>query len=212
MTTKLKLYHYWRSSSSWRVRWTLALKNIPHELIPVSLLNGESESAEHLKRNPLGYVPVLDIDGNYLFESLAIIRYLEENWPTPSVLGAATDALTRARIWQLAEIINASTQPLQNLTPQEMYSDDPEKRKTWAKHWNKIGLNAYEKICVETAGKYSIGDTLTLADLCLIPQCYNAKRFDVDLTEFPTISRIYANAQKEPSYIMSEPSRFEPKP
>ncbi|MCM0606787.1 MAG: maleylacetoacetate isomerase [Xanthomonadaceae bacterium] len=212
MTTKLKLYHYWRSSSSWRVRWALTLKNIPHELVAVSLLDGESESAAHRARNPLGYVPVLEISkGEYLFESLAIIQYLEDKYPNPSLLWRSTDSLTRAKIWQLAEIINASTQPLQNLTPQEMYSDDTEKRKSWAKHWNEVGLNAYEVICKETAGEFSVGDELTLADLCLIPQVYNSKRFDVDLSKYPTISRIYERAMREPSCIASEPSQFEPK-
>ena len=207
---KLKLYHYWRSSSSWRVRWALAIKNMPHELVHVNLLTGETESNEHLARNPLGYVPVLDVNGEHLFESLAIIQFLEEKHPTPSVLGRTNDAMTRAKIWQLAEIVNASTQPLQNLTPQEMYSSDPEKRKAWAKFWNENGLQAFEKICSRTTGKFSVGDDLTLADLCLIPQCYNARRFDVDLSKYPNINRIFETAMREPSCIASAPEKFQP--
>lgn len=205
---KLKLYHYWRSSSSWRVRWALNLKKVSCEYIHVNVLNGETESPEHLARNPLGFVPALEIDGTFLTESLAMIQWLEDTHPTPSLLGKKP--LERAKIWQLAETINASTQPLQNLNPQFLHSDDPEKRKTWAVHWNKIGLQAYETLCKASAGKFSVGDQLTAADLCLIPQCYNAKRYEIDIAKYPTIHRIYQSAIQEPSYTESAPERYQP--
>src|SRR5688500_17347222 len=114
---KLKLYHYWRSSSSWRIRWALAHKAVACEYIPVSLLDGESESEEHLSRNPLGFVPVLEIVRSgatpfYLSESMAILEWIEEMHPNPTLLPG--DAYQRARIRQLAEIIASDTQPLQN--------------------------------------------------------------------------------------------------
>lgn len=117
-TTTYKLYHYWRSSSSWRVRWAMAYKNIPCEFLPINLLENAQRSEDHLARNPLGYVPVLAIQEaglpvRYLAESIAIIEYLEEMHPSPSLLPG--DAFQRAQIRQLAEVINAGTQPLQNL-------------------------------------------------------------------------------------------------
>lgn len=210
---KLKLYHYWRSSSSWRVRWGFAMKGIDCELVAVNLLNGESESPEHLARNPLGYVPVLELPGPrgpmYLRESMAILEWAEETHPDPSLLPG--DALNRARIRQLAEVISADTQPLQNLGPQYLHSEDPERRKAWAQHWIRHGMQAYEKMVDETAGRFSVGDTVSLADLCLVPQCYNALRYEVALEEFPTIHRIYSAAIETPGYFASAPERFEPR-
>lgn len=217
---RLRLYHYWRSSSSWRVRWALALKNLSCEYVDVDLLSGESESEEHLKRNPMGFVPVLELLPNspkdgpatsnpvYLTESTAIIEWLEETHPTPPLLPG--DPLQRARIRQLAQIINAGTQPLQNLSTALLHSDDPEKRKIWSQHWIRAGLGAYESIASQTAGRFSVGDTLTLADLCLIPQCYNAKRNDVAIEDYPVISRIVAAASEIPTYKSSSPESFQP--
>lgn len=209
---KLKLYHYWRSSSSWRVRWAFAHKNIPCEYIAISLLNGEAESPEHLKRNPLGFVPVLEMingnDSKFLSESMAIIQWADETHPQPSLLPG--DAYQRARVRQLSEIITADTQPLQNLNPMQLHSDDTEKQREWARHWIHRGLSAYETLVKSTAGKFSFGDTLTIADLALIPQCYNAKRFEVVLDAFPTVAKIYENALATPSCQASAPDRFAP--
>ena len=221
MTLKpIRLFHYWRSTSSWRVRWALAIKGFDCEMVAVDLLNGESESPEHLVRNPLGYVPVLELsDGTFLTESIAIIEWLEEIAPTPALLPVGTqpaDRVSRARVRQFVELINADTQPLQNITTQFMHSDDPEKRKAWAQHFIHAGLNAYEKILTVfevqsgTPSRYSVGDHLTLADLCLIPQCYNADRFEVSLEAFPRIQKIRAFALQHPSYAKAEPTIFAP--
>ena len=220
---KLNLYHYWRSSSSWRVRWAFAVKGVECNYISVDLLNGESESAAHLARNPLGYVPVLEFahpaaefdneqdlpPSSYLSESVAIMEWADETFPEPCLL--PEDIFERAQVRSLVEIINADTQPLQNLAPQALHSDDPEKRKLWAQHWIRNGLSAYETAVQKTAMLYSFGDTLTMADLCLIPQCYNAMRYDISLSDYPTIKRIYDAAIKTESYRRSEPSAFEPK-
>lgn len=217
----VRLFHYWRSTSSWRVRWALAIKGIQCEMVTVDLLNGESESPEHLARNPLGYVPVLELsNGIFLTESIAIMEWLEEVAPTPALLPVGNlpaDRLARARVRQLVELINADTQPLQNMTPQLMHSDDPEKRKAWAQYFINAGLNAYEKILesfeIQTGiqSRYSVGDQLTLADLCLVPQCYNADRFGVSLETFPRIQKIREMAMQHPTYTLAEPTVYAPK-
>jgi len=205
---ELKLYHYWRSSSSWRVRWVLAFKGIPWTGIPVDLLKNESESPEHFARNPLGFVPALETEGRFLGESMAIIDYLESLKPEPSVF--PRDPWLRARTWELTEIIVSDTQPLQNLNPQELHSSDPEAKKAWAKYWIERGLHAFETRARETAGKFAIGDSLGLADMVLIPQLYNALRYDVNLELFPICSRIWESCKAESSYQQSEPVRFQP--
>jgi maleylacetoacetate isomerase len=208
----LKLYHYWRSSSSWRVRWALAIKGLSYEPVAVSLLNGESEGPSHRTRNPLGFVPVLEVtDTNgtrSLIESIAILEWLEETHPENPLYPG--DAWNRALIRQFVEIINADTQPLQNLPAQELHSLDPENRKSWARHWILQGLQAYETLAQRTAGRYTVGDDLSAADLCLIPQVYNAKRYQVDLAPFPTIRQICLNAEQTESWKQSEPERFNP--
>jgi maleylacetoacetate isomerase len=207
--SEFTLYHYWRSSSSWRVRFALEVKKIAYEKIAVNLLNGESESAEHLKRNPAGFVPVLKTsDGHLLTESLSIIRYLDELFPEPPLLpGTAYD---RAKIWSLAEIINSGTHPLQNLPVLERVSSDKAVQKTWAQHFIRKGLETYEHACSRHAGRYSYGDSLTVADLCLIPQLYNANRYEVDFSDLSAILRVQQTCEILAPYLASHPDRFKP--
>jgi maleylacetoacetate isomerase len=208
----MKLYHYWRSSSSWRVRWALAYKHIPCDWVAINLLTDESDSEAHLRRNPMGYVPALELEGKngpvYLTESIAIIEWLEETHPEPRLL--PVDPFERAQVRQLAEVINSGTQPLQNLTTMLLHSDNPEEQKRWARHWSRKGLQAYEKLAQETAGTFSFGNSLTLADLFLAPQCYNALRQEISLDEFPLIKKIYEAALATPSGQTSHPDRFAP--
>jgi maleylacetoacetate isomerase len=119
----LKLYHYWRSSSSWRVRWALEFKEIECEMISVDLLNKESEREPHLSRSPLGFVPVLEVHGHYLTESVAIIEWLEERFPEKKLF--PHDDILRAQTRALVELVNAGIQPLQNLIVQEYLTPDP---------------------------------------------------------------------------------------
>ena len=187
--SQLKLFHYWRSSCSWRVRWAMKVKGVPYTDEPVNLLLGEQRSQAFLQMNPLGTVPVLRT-GNHVFtQSVAIIEWLEETYPTPALL--PSNPTDRMRVRQLSMIMAADTQPLQNLAAQKYYSADAEKRKTNAQHWITKGLQAYESIVQQTAGTYSVGSQLSMADICLVPQCYNAERFAVDLSRYPTIHRIY---------------------
>jgi len=207
-----RLYHYWRSGSSWRVRFALDFKAIPYEPLAVSLLNGEAESPEHLTRNPAGMVPVLEIPGpspTYLTESLAIIQYLESSHPdrAPLIFG---DALTRARIWTLSEVINAGTQPLHNPPVLNRHSSDPNEQASWARDFIEQGLATYEALCKKTAGNFSVGDLPSVADACLIPQIYSAERFKVDLGAYPVLSRIHQNCMGLPAYQSSHPDRFKP--
>lgn len=204
----MKLYHYWRSSCSWRVRAALAHKGIVADMVSVSLLSGESESAEHLERNPAGFVPVLELSsGKRLTESMAICEYLEETQPVPALL--PKDPLDRAYVRTLCEVINAGTQPLQNSGVQEFLSPDPDRRKAWVHHWIHTGLSVYESL-ISRSGTFSWGDTPTLADYFLVPQAYNAVRFEVDLSRFPRISAIHERALKLPAISSTHPDRYAP--
>lgn len=212
---QLELFHYWRSSSSWRVRAALDYKAVSYQATAVNLLNGETEKPEYLIRNPAGTVPTLKFlaeDGKEvcLVESLAIIVYLDQTYPTrPLVSGSAID---RARIWALAELVNSGTHPIQNLPVLQYYSSDPAEQKKWAAHWIASGLENFETLCNSygTATQFCYGDSLTLADLCLIPQVYNALRYEVDMTAFPTIKRIYDHCLTLSCFDSSHPDRFKP--
>ncbi len=208
-----RLYHYWRSSSSWRVRMTLEWKDIPFEAVPVHLLNGESESEAHLKRNPAGFVPVLEIlsgkdAGNFISESLAIIRYLEEVHPDKKTVFPGTP-LERARQWALAEIICADTQPLQNIPVMELHTSEAAGQKRWAQHWICHGLEVFEKTCAPYAGRFSQGDTFSIADICLLPQIYNAERYEVNLEKFSCILKIAAECKQLAAYLKSHPDKYQ---
>ena len=215
---KLRLYHYWRSSSSWRIRWALELKRLECELVAVNLLDGEQGSAEHRARNPYGSVPVLEFPEHragsketphrYLGESMAILHWLESVQPSPALL--PSPPLERARVIQLAELINAGIQPIQNLKVLQRVSSDPDARKAWAKEWIQNGLAAYEALVSESAGKFSYGDQVTWADLFLIPQIYNADRYEVSLESFPTIARIHQTASQTPECLASAPDQYQP--
>lgn len=207
---QLKLYHYWRSSSSWRVRWALCLKGLSCELIHIDLVKGEQQSKEFLKKNPLGLVPVLRIAGGgsprFLGESTAIIEWLEETCPTTALL--PKDPFDRAVVRQLAQMINAGTQPLQNFKTQKVFSQFSDKKEAWTRHWIQNGLTAYEALAAKTAGRYSFGDRITMADLFLVPQVYNAIRFGVALTAYPTIVGINENCLKTEACQASHPDRY----
>lgn len=210
---KLTLFHYWRSSASWRTRWALIHKGIPFEYRAVDLLKGENEAPEHRARNPFGYVPALEIDEGgkrwMLTESLAILEWLEETHPLPSLYPG--NPRTRAHIRQLTETINAGTQPLQNIGVLERVSDQEETRRDWARHFIGMGLEAFQTLSKPHQGRYSVGDDLTAADLCLIPQLYNARRFGLDLAPFGSLCKVEKAVQKLPSAGLAHPDRFAPK-
>jgi maleylpyruvate isomerase len=191
----------------------MAMKGVTCEFVPVNLLTEEPESQSHLQRNPMGYVPVLEVLNSespirYLSESVAIIEWLEETLPSPSLF--PKHPLMKARARHLAEIVNSGTQPLQNLNVAQFHSSDAAEQRRWNTHWIRKGLEAYEHVVKETSGTFSIGDQITFPDLFLIPQCYNAKRNEVAIEDFPTIYRIYQEASKTESCKASAPEKYQP--
>jgi maleylacetoacetate isomerase len=204
----ITLYHYWRSSSSWRVRWALELKRIKAKMVAVDLLNGESEASSHARRHPMGYVPVLDVNGKFLIQSVAIIEWLEEIVPSPQLYPG--DSFQRAHIRSLVEIINADTQPIQNVPVGEKYSDDPDKRIEWNRYFIRRGLEAFEHQVSKSAGRFCVGDTITAADLFLVPQCYNAERFKAEIADLKHVSAIYRAALQTAEAKASAPDKYVP--
>jgi maleylpyruvate isomerase len=198
----VKLYGYWRSSSAWRVRIALAWKAIPHEYEVVNLIRdgGQQHTPGFRDKNPLGQVPVLELDdGRRLTQSIAILEYLEERFPSPPLLPA--DPWLRARARQLAEMVNAGIQPLQNLSVlqhlKHAVHTDPD---VWVRHFVGRGLAALETAAAETAGTFMVGDAPSFADAYLVPQLYGARRYGVDLGAFPTLTRIDAACAALPAF------------
>lgn len=206
----LTLHHYWRSSSSWRVRWALSYKKIEYKSIAVNLLDDETDKEPYRKINPMGFVPALEVahesDRKILTESVAMIEWLEEIFPDPKLY--PVNGIERAHCRALVETVNAGIQPVQNLTVLDKYSDDAEKRKQWAQYFISRGFSAYEKLIAQSAGKLSMGDHLTAADIFLIPQVYNALRNELNMSQFPRIEKIYRHALEMPSCKASHPDNF----
>ncbi|PON38500.1 Maleylacetoacetate isomerase [Parasponia andersonii] len=188
---KLKLYSYWRSSCSWRVRIALNFKGLKYEYIPVNIMKGEQHNPEFLKLNPIGYVPVL-VDGDLvLSDSLAILLYLDEKYPQRPLL--PTDLKGKAINLQIASIVSSSIQPFQNASPLKYLGEKfgPEEILPWIKHHIGNGLVALENLLKDYAGRYATGDEVFLADLFLAPQIYSYTTiFNLDLNQFPLLSRL----------------------
>lgn len=204
----MKLYGYWRSSCTWRVRIGLALKGIEAEIVPVHLVQdgGHQHGEEFRSKNPMRQLPVLELaDGTRLSQSLAILEYLEEVNPTPALLpGSPTQ---RALIRQLAEVINSGVQPLQNLgVMQKLKAESDVNTKQWSAYWIERGLRAFEAMLPED-GPFCVGAEPTLADVCLIPQLYNARRFDVDLTTMPRLLAVEGACEALPAFEVAHPDR-----
>lgn len=199
MSAQLKLLGYWRSSAAYRVRIALNLKGLPHENLPVHLVRNGGEQRQHafLALNPQGLVPVL-VDGQHTFtQSLAIIEYLEERHPTPPLLPAS--AIERAHVRALANLVACDIHPLNNLRvmqylERELEASEPQ-RLAWMQHWMAEGFTAMEQRLAATASTFCHGDSPGLADCCLIPQLYNARRFGMSLDAWPTLQRIEAACQ-----------------
>jgi len=208
---QLALHGYFRSSASWRVRIALAWKQLPYTYVPVSLLKdgGEHLSDAYRAINPLQAVPTLVVDGKPLSESLAIIEFLEETCPEPALL--PREPFARAQARRIAESINAGMQPLQNLRVLRKLDQDwqvgDDGKKAWAAHFNLVGLRALERLVQGSAGRYCVGDAVSVADLCLAPQLYGARRFGVDVTAFPTLLRIEAALMELTAFADAVPAK-----
>lgn len=191
------LYSYFRSSAAYRVRIALALKGLSYETIPVHLLRdgGEQFLPAFRRQNPESLVPVLVDEGQAMSQSLAIIEYLDEAYGPPALLPAKP--LARARVRALALHIACDIHPLNNLRVLRYLSNplavDKTQRDTWYRHWVSLGFAALEvRLQSPDTQRFCHGDTPTMADCCLIPQVYNARRLDMDLSPYPTIRRIDA--------------------
>jgi maleylacetoacetate isomerase len=200
---KLTLSTYWRSSCSFRVRIALGYKKLAYEPLFVNIVEGEQKKPEYLAKNPIGHVPTLTIDGVDYVESVAIMELLEELYPDPPLLPKTPHE--RARVRALVETINAGIQPLQNLIVLERVGGtDQEKRSAWMKFFIARGLGAFEALASDS-GPYAFGEHFTMADVCLVPQIYAARRVGVDLTPFPRIVRAEAAASALPFVAAAKP-------
>jgi maleylacetoacetate isomerase len=201
------LMNYWRSSCSWRVRMVLALKELDYEYKPINLLKGEDCAPEYWNTNP-GGVPTLVDGGLTLTQSLAIIEYLEERYPQHPVLPRAFDE--RANVRAVANYIASAIQPLQNLGVQQKIGEKfgAEAKAAWAKDVIEEGFAGLEELLKRHAGTHSVGNTFTLADACLVPQLYAARRFNADLSKFPTIQRVGAFVEQLPVVLATHPDKM----
>ena len=186
------LYGYWRSSASYRVRIALAVKGLAHEQVAVNLAQGAQTGVGFKLLNPQGFVPYLIDDTAGLNQSLAIIEYLDEVYPDPPLLPG--DALARARVRGAALQIACDIHPLNNLRVLKYLraemGQEQDAVDTWYRHWVEEGFSALEEIAERATGAYLFGDTVTLADICLVPQMWNARRLQADIARFPALVAI----------------------
>ena len=211
----MKLYGYWRSSAAYRVRIALNLKGISAEQLSVHLVRdgGEQHKAAYTALNPLELVPTLtlddELDMDALSQSLAIIEYLDEIHPQTPLLPAS--ALERAHVRAMALTVACEIHPLNNLRVLQYLTQtlgvDEAAKNTWYHHWVVSGFAALEALLIRHSGRYCFGDTVTLADLCLVPQVYNAQRFNVDLTPYPNIMRVWAECNQLEAFDDAAPER-----
>jgi maleylpyruvate isomerase len=207
----MKLYSYWRSSSAWRVRTGLAWKGVPYTYQAVHLIKdgGQQHGEQYRSKNPMGFVPLLEWEEGgttrRLGQSMAILDYLEERFPTPSLF--PVDPFLRGRSRQLAEMVNSGIQPFQNLSTLGQVKSLGVDDKAWVHHFLGRGLAALEKVALETAGTFCIGESPSLADIYLVPQLYAARRFKIDLAPFPTLVRIDAACEALPAFQAAHPDR-----
>lgn len=206
----MKLYSYWRSSTAYRVRIAMNLKGLRYDLTPRNLLGAEQREVDYLKLNPLGAVPTLVLDdGTVLIQSLAILEYLEETHPKPPLLpkGAIAKARVRALALTVAcEMHNVNNMKvLQHITGPMGHSEG--EKLHWMHHWMHEGFKALESQLAHhpDTGMFCHGDTPTIADVCLVPQVYNARRFQLDMGEYPTISAIADACNQLPAFRDAAP-------
>lgn len=208
----IKLYNYFRSSASYRVRIALNLKGLPYEYVPVHLLKdgGEQLAPSFRALNPESLVPVLDDDGKVLTQSLAIIEYLEDTRPEPPLL--PRDAAERAYVRSVALAIACEIHPLNNLRVLrylvKTLGASEDQKNAWYRHWVEQGLASIETrlVAERRSGRYALGDAVTLAEVFIVPQIFNAQRMDCKLDALPTIMRIFDNCMQLPAFIDAQPS------
>jgi maleylpyruvate isomerase len=205
----MKLYGYWRSGATWRVRIALAWKGIRYDYQPVNLLEGQQHQEPYLGLNLMQSVPLLEWhEGGAirrLAQSLAIIDHLEERFPSPPLL--PKDPWLRARARQLAEMVNSGIQPFQTPAVLGRVKALGGEDRAWVEFFYQRGLTALEEEASRTAGKFSVGDAPSIADCCLVPQLYAVRRWKFDLTPYPTLTRIEAACEALPAFQAAHPDR-----
>lgn len=208
----MRLYTYFRSSAAYRVRIALNLKGLEYDAVPVHLVKdgGQHKTAEYLALNPQGLVPVLQVDGQVLTQSLAIIEYVDETHPSPPLLPA--DALGRARVRAIAQAVACDIHPVNNLRVLQYLGGrlglDQAAKDEWYRHWVQTGLQAVESLLAQDSrtGAFCHGDQPGLADCCLVPQVFNAKRFNCDLSALPTIMAITQRCESLAAFAQAAPA------
>jgi len=204
-------YDYWRSSAAYRVRIALKLKGVDYETRPVDLVHDEHRTEAYRAVNPQGLVPTLVIDGNRLTQSLAIINYLDIRYPSPPLIPSV--AAERAHVVAMAMAIVSDIHPLNNLRVLRYLKGElgrsQDEVDAWYAHWLREGLAALEAQAAPKAGKFLWGNAPTGADVCLVPQLYNARRFNVPIDDFPTLLRAEANANALDGFAAAHPDRQE---
>src|SRR5687768_17267730 len=204
----VQLYDYYRSSAAYRVRIALNLKGVPYRSVPINLLDSEQKVADFRALNPQGFVPTLVVDGQVLTQSLAIIGWLEATHKQPPLL--PSDPVEAARVRALALIVACDVHPLNNLRVLkhlEGLGIDKGVRDDWYRHWIREGFLALEALAAPGAGRFLFGDSPSLADVCLVPQMFNARRFDVPLDDFPILVRADSAACKLEAFAAAHPDR-----
>jgi len=205
------LYDYFRSSAAYRVRIALHLKGVDYESRPIDLREGAQRSDAYRSLNPQGLVPMMEIDGHRLTQSLAILNYLDMRYPNQPLIPAS--AAERAHVVAMALTIACDIHPLNNLRVLKYLKDElghsQEEVDRWYAHWIAEGLPALEALAAPRAGAFLWGDAPTAADVCLVPQLYNARRFNVPLDAYPTLLRADENANKLDGFIKAHPDQQE---
>jgi maleylacetoacetate isomerase len=206
----MKLYNYFRSSASFRVRIALELKGLPYDYVPVHLVKGEHRSESYAAVSRTALVPALQLDtGETLGQSMAIIEYLDETHPQPPLL--PSDALGRAKVRALSQLIACEIHPLNNLRVLKYLVRDlkveEEAKNTWYRHWVRVGLEAFERELEQLpVSKYCYGDTPTLADCCLVPQIFNGRRLNANFDGLPLTMAAFDACMELPAFQKAQPS------
>jgi maleylpyruvate isomerase len=209
----MKLYTFFRSSASYRVRIALNLKNLTYQQAAIHLRRGGGEQLkpEYRAINPQALVPALEDDGRIFTQSLAIIEYLEEKFPHPPLL--PKDPADKALVRSMALVIACEVHPIQNLRVlnyvKATYNQTDEQANQWAQHWIDLGLSALQEMILAQPkrGKFCFGDTPTLADVCLVPQLGNARRYGCDLSKYSIILEIEKNCNAIPAFANAAPEK-----
>lgn len=206
----MKLYNYFRSSASFRVRIALELKGLPYDYLPVHLVKGEHKSPDYTAVSPSALVPTLVTDeGQALGQSMALIEYLDETHPQPPLLPA--DPVGRAQVRALAQLVACEIHPLNNLRVLKYLTRelklDEETKNAWYRHWVRDGLEVFERELARLpASTYCFGDTPTLADCCLVPQIFNGKRFNTDFSGLTRTMAAFDACMAHPAFQKAQPS------